>query len=582
MADLAVIVPTRGRPANVAKVISAWDFTNAWDHADLILAVDADDPECQGYADLFEQNRNPDTGDPLFSIMVEDRWIPMVEKLNRAALRVALGRRYFAVGFAGDDHLPRTIGWARRYLDVLHELGTGMVYGDDGYQGANLATEWAITSDVVRALGRMVPAGVDHLYCDNSILEMFRAVDAVRHLPEVRIEHMHPAARKAFTDEQYQRVNSRDQYRRDRATYLAWQRNELPSQAQILRSLRSLRSPGPAPAVPVRDTIPRAKEGKTVTFTVPRRLLKMVGATPNEIGLTLADLGAQVPAGQAIVELGVYRAKTTLLLSWGARHGNGAHVYGIDPWDLEGNTYGEPFTTSGTRNWARYNVKAQGFANFVTLIQSFSADAAGTWSGPPIGLLFVDGDHSYEGARGDITGWARHLADGAVIAVDDYGHPDWPGVKEAVDALVAENFLAPVEIFHDRLAVTTLGPGPAAITSEGVNLPPVKVPEEASVSTFGTPVELVHLPTDDPDPVATQPAPEEGREESALTQPGPAPRQPERAVVQAGELDDVVAGTSIEDLNTVQLRALAKAREITLGARKDKRAEMLDALRAGE
>jgi predicted O-methyltransferase YrrM len=551
---LAVIVPTRGRPENVARLLLAWDATEAWDHADLFLAVDQDDPKIQEYR-AVAMRRTVREQLPAPFLVEYVTWLPMVEKLNRTALGLAADRRHFALGFAGDDHLPQTVGWAGDYLAALRDLGTGMVYGDDGYQGAKLSTEWAVTSDAVRALGRMVPARVEHLYCDNAILELFTAAGQVLHLPGVRIEHMHPVARKAPTDAQYDRVNSGRQYRRDRSAFETWKRQEKASQVRILRSLATPDEPAadPAPA-------PR-REGKMMTFTVPRWLLKMVGATPNEIGLTLADLAAQVPEGQAIVELGVYRAKTAMLMAWGARHGGKAHVYGIDAWDLEGNPYDPPFTDVGTKNWARYNVKAKGFADHVTLIQDFSQNVAETWDNGLVGLLFVDGDHSYEGARRDITGWARHLADGAVIAVDDYGHPDWPGVKEAVDALVEENFLAPVEVFHERLAVTRLGPGPAAITSEGVNPEPVKVTEEGSANTFGTPVEVVTLP--------------EPTEE-------PAPRESERTVVQDGELEDVAGGTSIEDLNTTQLRALAKAREITLGTRKDKRAEMLDALRKGE
>src|SRR5690606_27245307 len=43
---------------------------------------------------------------------------------------------------------------------------------------------------------------------------------------------------------------------------------------------------------------------------------------------------ARVPAEQAIVEIGVYRARTTCWLASGAQSGHGAHVWGVDPWDL--------------------------------------------------------------------------------------------------------------------------------------------------------------------------------------------------------------------------------------------------------
>lgn len=189
----------------------------------------------------------------------------------------------------------------------------------------------------------------------------------------------------------------------------------------------------------------------------PESFRTVRGATPEEIGKTLAEFAAAVPATQSIVELGVFCGRTALQMAWGAQAGHGAHVWGIDAWDLDGNVYGPPFTDPATRERAYQNITDLGFDPHVSLVQAFSVDIANDWGALPVGLLFIDADHSAEGARRDITSWAPNLAPGAVIAVDDYGHPDWPGVAEAVDALVAEGFLEPIQILHDRLAVTRLG-----------------------------------------------------------------------------------------------------------------------------
>lgn len=515
---LAVIVPTRGRPDNIRKVLAAWDFTNAWDCADLVLAVDGDDPEIEGYCEIV---REPQRGN-LLSVE-HAAWLPMVEKLNRVAVALAVqpdgDGAYSAIAFAGDDHLPRTIGWARRYLNVLGELGTGMVYGDDGYQGAKLSTEWAVTTDAVRALGRMVPAPVDHLYCDNSMMDLYGGAGALRHLPEVRIEHMHPAAGKSASDAQYDRVNGREQYRGDRDVYEHWRsrpdKHGLSAHIEIIRALRAGRPDValPQPARPVRQqrrqavkigSGPRKIERSGPSrfsappksaFPFPRAFRSVVGATPDEIAFTLADFAKAVPADQEIVELGVYQGRTALIMAWGAGQGNGAHVTAVDAWDLPGNTYHPPFTDPATREQAYRNVEGLGYSDRITLVHEFAADVAPSWRSKDVekrvGLLFVDDDHSYEGAKAAIEAWAPHLAPGAVIAVDDYGHPDWPGVAQAVDELVDNGLLAPIEIYHDRLAVTALGEnverimshaGPVrsvvtekpitAITSEGIEPAP--------------------------------------------------------------------------------------------------------------
>jgi hypothetical protein len=56
-----------------------------------------------------------------------------------------------------------------------------------------------------------------------------------------------------------------------------------------------------------------------------------------------------------------------------------------------------------------------------------------------IHVLFVDGDHTYQGVKRDIEAWADRVAIGGAMAFHDYGFRDGPGfehcrgVKRAVD-----------------------------------------------------------------------------------------------------------------------------------------------------
>lgn len=234
-----MIVPTRSRPEAVARVIDAWVATDAgFDGAELLFVVDADDPRRMEYGDALSERAS------WVHVMYADAWRPLVPKLNRIAVPLSAAPYAPALGFAGDDHLPRTYGWVRRYVDTLTAMGTGIVYGDDGYQHENLPTQWAMTADIVRALGRMVPARVDHLYCDNAIRDLGRAAGCLEYLPDVLIEHMHPAARddagrpKAPSDAQYERVNGREQYRGDKRAYREWQTHELSIDAAVVNDLR--------------------------------------------------------------------------------------------------------------------------------------------------------------------------------------------------------------------------------------------------------------------------------------------------------------------------------------------------------
>lgn len=244
MRDLFVVVPTRSRPHNVLPVVEAWLATEAFGDATLCFAIDHDDPAHGDYLDALQDAAAlGDRGRPPFTLHVHQspRHEQLVPKLNGVAtLHASLDPVPFAVGFAGDDHLPRTPGWARRYLDALRELGTGIVYPDDGYQGEKLPTSWAMTSDIIRSLGAMVPAGVEHLYCDNAVRDLGDRAGCLRYLPAVLVEHLNPYANgKAEMDDQYARVNSRPQYRADRRAYREWVTRDLPRQAAVVRSLRT-------------------------------------------------------------------------------------------------------------------------------------------------------------------------------------------------------------------------------------------------------------------------------------------------------------------------------------------------------
>lgn len=608
-ADLAIIVPTRGRPENIRKVISAWDFTHAWDVADLVLAADADDPEIEGYRRIVaEFNTEAPEGSTALTLVEMDEWKPMVHKLNLVADFQAQLGRYFALGFAGDDHLPQTIGWARRYLEVLRELGTGMVYGDDGYQGRKLSTEWAVTSDAVRALGRMVPAPVEHMYCDNSMMDLFGAAGAIRHLPEIRIEHFNPyAGHKAAMDDQYKRVNSREQYKKDGLAYERWRNLARMQDVSIIRGLRKGRPDVAAEPTPARErprvagSAPRRiqrpiqRSGPTSRRKVerpsprpPTQFKNVRAATPEDVMVALADFAIRVPADQEIVELGVFQGRTALQLAWGASLGNNAHVTAIDPWDLPGNVYDPPFTDEESRRWARHWVDSFGYADKITLIQDFSHNVAAHWAisteeeegrdGQKVGLLFVDGDHTREGARRDIEMWAPHLAPGATIAVDDYGHPDWPGVGQAVDELVAEGFLEPIEMYHDRMAVTRLS---GKVRDEIRESQPVRVTaitsEGATLATPSPHVEPIEELRVEPDPIDAL------FDSAASTDPvmaGPLVG-PNRVSADEATTLQVSPGTPVADLTLPQLRALAKGRGIVLGIRKDKKADTIQAILDG-
>jgi hypothetical protein len=205
---LAVIVPTRGRPQNAARLQQAFKDTESL-NATLVLVVDGDDPELPSYRDALT--------DGVLITFPGPTGTGMVQALNWAAALIA--PQYDALGFMGDDHLPRTAGWDAHVLGALSGPWPHVVYGNDLFQGERLPTAAFLPSRVVRALGFMAPPVLRHLYVDNFWLDLGTQLGGLRYLPEVVIEHIHPAAGKTAMDGRYAAVNAPEA---DVADRLAW------------------------------------------------------------------------------------------------------------------------------------------------------------------------------------------------------------------------------------------------------------------------------------------------------------------------------------------------------------------------
>lgn len=57
-------------------------------------------------------------------------------------------------------------------------------------------------------------------------------------------------------------------------------------------------------------------------------------------------------------------------------------------------------------------------------------------------MVFIDGDHTYQGCRGDIEAWTPRIKPGGVLAIHDYEPVPiaWPGVYQAVNELLIPEY----------------------------------------------------------------------------------------------------------------------------------------------
>jgi hypothetical protein len=204
---LLLVVPSRGRPEKAALVREAFFDTKGDAETELIFVLDDDDPTRGEY--------------PV------QQWVVSARGNMNAALQEFVKSGFFldepgvtVVGFAGDDHLPRTQGWDTAILDLL-AAHPGVAYANDLFQGEKLCTNWMMSRPIFDEFGFGLKT-VRHLYMDNYWMALAGGAGCLFYLPDVVIEHMHYQAGKSVEDAGYLRVNSPQMYEHDAEQFGHW------------------------------------------------------------------------------------------------------------------------------------------------------------------------------------------------------------------------------------------------------------------------------------------------------------------------------------------------------------------------
>ena len=135
----------------------------------------------------------------------------------------------------------------------------------------------------------------------------------------------------------------------------------------------------------------------------------------------LALLAAVPTARGEILEIGSFKGKSTVILARSARFAGQPRVCAVDPLDLPSSTDPTDAPPGGTAEIFRANLRASGVDDMVEHHQMTSQALARQWS-KPLRLLWIDGDHTYAGAKHDYEAFAPHLAPGAIVALHDVLH----------------------------------------------------------------------------------------------------------------------------------------------------------------
>lgn len=146
-------------------------------------------------------------------------------------------------------------------------------------------------------------------------------------------------------------------------------------------------------------------------------------------GQVLLDLLAGRAGDELVgVEVGVDQGETSRLLLAGLPR---LRLYLVDPWHAAAP---DAFRRQADCDAAMAAAaEATAFAEHRRfLVPCPHQRAVGLLPAAP-DLVFLDADHGHEATREAIALWWPRLAAGGLLAGHDYGHPDYPGVRPAVD-----------------------------------------------------------------------------------------------------------------------------------------------------
>ena len=251
MPSLLMIVPSRGRPANLDGLVQAWRETTSGD-ADLVVALDDDDPQ------LYQYNAHR-----VAMVAVGPRQ-SFVEWTNEIA--VGNTDRYRFVGTMGDDHRPRTPRWDELLCSSLDSIGSGVAYGDDRASLPVVPSAAIVSSDIVARLGFLLPPVLAHHNSEAFLQALGADLGRAVFVPEVVVEHVHYTTGRASIDHTYlERANDIDA---DREHYHAFMAEEWPKLlGELAAGLGIAGTPdgsatsGDARAIPGARTTPRPRHG---------------------------------------------------------------------------------------------------------------------------------------------------------------------------------------------------------------------------------------------------------------------------------------------------------------------------------
>lgn len=159
----------------------------------------------------------------------------------------------------------------------------------------------------------------------------------------------------------------------------------------------------------------------------------------------LALITACAPAQGTILEIGSFKGKSTVgLASVAQRYGLGP-IVSVDPHSAPAVTdFGHGSQQS---SWGDFqaSLRDAGVERSVEAHGAYSRDLARAWT-RSIRFLWIDGDHTYRGAKEDLDLFSAHLVPGAIVALHDVLHTFEGPVRVFVEEILTSDAFGPAGV----------------------------------------------------------------------------------------------------------------------------------------
>lgn len=195
----------------------------------------------------------------------------------------------------------------------------------------------------------------------------------------------------------------------------------------------------PRPRVPV-PTLLDSNETVTDVGELQAKASQVPGMLSDESGAFLYLLCVMQAERGDVVEVGSWQGRSTAYLASAVRDSANGSLFAID--HFKGNVGRETSYKVGSHDLSDLrrgfidNMAKFDLSEFVRLLDCSTEEAAPAIADRQIRMLFIDGDHSYDGVRRDFELFQNQLVPGAVVVFDDVDQT-FPGIVRLVGELLS-------------------------------------------------------------------------------------------------------------------------------------------------